>query len=322
MQPIPITLLSGWLGSGKTTLLNRVLAEAGGRRIAVLQNEFGDIGLDGTLIEGNIAALYELSGGCICCTVHDDFMAAIEEIVTLDPPPDSIIVETTGVADPSVPLISILQHPEYGDAFELDGVVTMVDAENFLEVLDESPEVSLQVGAADLLLMSRCDRVDRTTMNRVAGALSEINPEGQVVRCDRGDYAPLNPLDLGGFDPSRLSIRSSGITGAARDHSHSTDIRPVCFGVDAAMDFDRLEPALGEIFDRWGEGILRAKGILRISGVDPPMLLQGVRRRYSWQYAPGPPVESSRLVLIGRDLDAEEITALLRRAVVPAAEAT
>lgn len=317
MEPIPITLLSGWLGSGKTTLLNAILAGAGGRRIAVLQNEFGDIGLDGDLIEGSVAALYELSAGCICCSVHDDFMAVLEELITLDPPPESIVVETTGVADPSVPLVSILQHPAWADAFELDGVITMVDVENALDSLREFPEVALQVAAADLLLLSRCDRADSSQVDRVRSAIGRINPEGRIIRCDLGRVDGVDLLDIGGFDPSRLAIRSGGEPDRPAGGLHPFGISTVSFRSDRPMNFDRFERGLGEIFDRWGDGLLRAKGIIRVEGVERPLLLQGVRRRYSWQYAPGSPVDHSRLVMIGRDLDEEGIVRILREGISP-----
>lgn len=311
MARIPITLISGWLGSGKTTVLNRILESAGGRRIAVLQNEFGDIGLDGRLIEGNVSALYELSGGCICCSVHDDFMAVIEELTTLDPAPEAIVVETTGVADPSVPLVSILQHPDYGEVFELDGVVTLVDTLNLARSLQEHPEVALQIAAADLLLLSKGDLPDAEPLARLTERLRMINPEAMIEEVRDGYVAGIDPTHLGGFDPTRLEVRSDPKTA-----SHSSGIGAVCFGSDAAIDFERLERVLGEIFERWGEEILRAKGIFTIAGVDVPLLVQGVRRRYSWQYvgrleAEGSRPDGSRFVVIGRSLPADEITTLL-----------
>lgn len=309
MAPVSITLVSGWLGSGKTTFLNRLLSDAAstGRRIAVLQNEFGDIGLDGRLLEGAIAGLYELSSGCLCCTVHDDFMALIEEILRMETPPEAIVVETTGVADPSVPLVSLLQHVDYGDTFEVDGVITLVDAVDFARSIDEHPEVQQQIAVADLLLINKSDQVSALRIEEIRGSLQEINPQARVVVVAHGNVGAegLDPFDLGGLDSRRTSLdlplRSTG-------QDHTGGIGAISFATNEPFDQERLHEVLEDIFADYGEQIYRAKGIFRTTKSPNELVLQGVRSRYSWQFRiPTSENEESRCVIIGKELPAGDL---------------
>ncbi len=308
-RPTPVTLLSGWLGSGKTTFLNHLLdaAQRDGRRIAVLQNEFGDAGLDGSLLAGSVAGLYELSSGCICCTVHDDFMAVIEEILAMENRPDAIVVETTGVADPSVPLVSLLQHPAYEETFKLDGVITLVDAEDVERARREHPEVALQIAVADLLLINKIDLAESVQIAAIRRDLATMNPAAKIVEVVQAEISQLhlNPLDLGGFDPGRIDV-AAGLKSEIGKHSEG--VGAVSFVTDQPIDADRLHGVLEEIFAENGEAILRAKGIFAVAGVENRLVLQGVRDRYSWQYrATGGDRTISRAVIIGRDLPEREI---------------
>ena len=317
MRPIPITLVSGWLGSGKTTFLNHLLTDAisSGRRIAVLQNEFGDIGLDGALLEGAIAGLYELSSGCLCCTVHDDFMALIEEILRMEEPPEAIVVETTGVADPSVPLVSLLQHADYDETFHVDGVITLVDATDFLAAEREHPEVPQQIAAADLLLINKCDQVPAGRVAELRARLRQLNRQATILEASHGHPrdSSLDPLDLGGLDPNRTSLGSAEVAGEGG--AHTEGIGSLSIAESVPFDQERLYKALEDIFTEFGDRIYRAKGIFRLAGVENELVVQGVRSRYSWQFraarSSGP---DSHVVFIGRDLPPNLIETRLRGA--------
>ncbi len=317
MTPIPITLVSGWLGSGKTTFLNRLLGNAAlsGRRIAVLQNEFGDIGLDGKLLDGAIAGLYELSSGCLCCTVHDDFMAMVEEILRMEVPPEAIVVETTGIADPSVPLVSLLQHPDYDDTFRVDGVITLVDGVDFTRSVDEHPEVSQQIAVADLLLINKSDQVPSQQIDQIRHALGDINPQARTCVVTHGDLGAegFDPLDLGGLDPRRTSL---DLPHRSAEGKHTEGIRAISYATSDPFDQERLHEVLESIFVDYGERIYRAKGIFRITENRNELVLQGVRSRYSWQFRmPGTTDDASCCVIIGKDLPARTLQERLASAI-------
>lgn len=308
----PVTLVSGWLGAGKTTLLNRVIAEAGGRRLAVMQNEFGSAGIDGDLIEGSIAGLYELSGGCICCSVHDDFLAVLEEMLELDDPPEHVLIETSGVADPTTLLYSLVSHPWFEERFTVDGVVSVVDASTLAQTLSEVDEASAQVAAADLVLLNKCDLVDATVVADARDVVAQINPDVDVLQTTDGDPQGADLLALGRFDPTRIASfprrDRQGVSSTVAGVNVVVLHEPVCFGQE------ELLATIGAILDEHGDRLYRLKGLVDVGTSDRTLLLQGVRSRFSWRFIDRAP-EGSRMVLIGRGIDATDILSRLRRSV-------
>ncbi len=202
-ERIPVTVLTGFLGSGKTTLLNRILSEQHGKRIAVIENEFGEVAVDHELVIGAQEEIFETANGCICCTVRGDLIRVLGQLRKRRERFDYILVETTGLADPGPVAQTFFADEDLREDFRLDAIVALVDARHIAEQLGREAIAAEQVGFADLLLLNKTDLVDEAELARVERSLRAINATARIVRTHRAEL-PLNQvLDLGAFDLTR-----------------------------------------------------------------------------------------------------------------------
>lgn len=282
----PLTLLTGFLGAGKTTILNRILTERHGRRIAVIVNEFGEIGIDGALVEGAEGGVVELANGCLCCATRGQLLKSVHAVLEASPPPESILVETSGLADP-FPVLSELAHSSLVERVEVDGVITVVDAENFDRNLDSAEAAFQQIVAADLLLVNKVDLVGADVPPLIERGMRVINGHASILTCVAGGV-PL-PVLLG-----HREVVPSGDTHA---HDHD-DFESVALSPPPSVDRARLAD--------WLEGlppnVFRAKGFVHLA--EPPQRVEvsavGARHWLSPARKNGP---GDALVVIGRSLD-------------------
>lgn len=199
---IPVTVITGFLGSGKTTLINRILTEEHGIRFAVIENEFGEIGIDQDLVINENEEIIEVNNGCICCTVRGDLVRIIKKLVSSENPPEHILIETTGLADPSPVAQTFMTDPDIAKATTLDGIVTLVDCYHTLQHIDTTPEVKDQIAFADVILLTKTDLVTNDQQNDVLTRVKQVNGVASCLPLQNG--TPLEAIfNIGGFDVHR-----------------------------------------------------------------------------------------------------------------------
>ena len=319
---IPVTVVTGFLGAGKTTLLNRVLSELSGRRFAVIVNEFGDIGIDGDLIETGDEELIELSSGCICCVVRGDLIRTLRNLLAEKPGLDGIIIETTGLANPSPVIQTLVVDQVIGAQCRLDSVLCVVDAVHVFGQLADGSDAADQIAFSDHLVLNKIG--DATVpVDDIEARLREINPFARITRTNRSDVPAQEILGRHGFDLDRIEAQlPPDVDGDHHDHaagpvdSHidGTGIASVSLTCAVPLDADRVEAWLQDLLTRHGTDILRTKGILSISGEDRKLALQAVNMMLEGDYIGswGRETRGSRLVFIGRNLDRAALYAAFR----------
>lgn len=300
-MPVPVTLVTGFLGAGKTTLVNHLLAHAG-RRIAVIENEFGDVGVDGALVNAPRDLVFELTEGCICCTVRDDLLAVFTALAARTEELDHVLVETSGLATPG-PVMQVVDHPDLQGAFRLAGVVTVVDAGQVLVDLDEVAACGDQIAHADLLLLNKADQVAPETLDDLARQLQRRSPLARCLPVVNA-AAPLDAV-FGLEAEGSLAAAEAATHDHHHQHQHEDDIGSVVAGVTGELDLDRLDRWLGRLLRQPVPDLLRMKGVLAVPGHPDRFVFHAVRGGLDLRpHTPwGADPRSSRIVFIGRGLD-------------------
>ncbi|HVU16552.1 MAG TPA: GTP-binding protein [Candidatus Didemnitutus sp.] len=202
-EPIPVTVLTGFLGAGKTTLLNRILTEQHGRRIAVIENEFGEVGVDNQLVIQSDEEIFEMNNGCICCTVRGDLLRILERLMKRKDRLDAILIETTGLANPAPVAQTFFTDPEMKSQFRLDAIVTVVDAKHVLLHLDDSPEAMKQIAFADVIVLNKTDLATPAELDRLEHRLRRVNAMAKIHRAKNADVPIDRVVGIGGFKLER-----------------------------------------------------------------------------------------------------------------------
>ena len=206
-QKVPVTILTGFLGSGKTTLLNRILSEEHGKRIAVIENEYGEVGIDQALVINADEEIFEMSNGCICCTVRGDLIRVLGNLMKRRDKFDYVLVETTGLADPGPVAQTFFMDDEIREEFKLDGIVTLVDSAHINQQLGRSDESTEQIAFADVLVLNKTDLVDNEGLDTLETRLREMNRMARVVRSEKADIPVDTVLNLSAFDLDQVLER-------------------------------------------------------------------------------------------------------------------
>jgi G3E family GTPase len=308
-----VTVLTGYLGAGKTTLLNRILTEPHGKRYAVIVNEFGEIGIDNDLVVDTDEEVFEMNNGCICCTVRGDLIRILGGLMKRKEKFDAILVETTGLADPSPVVQTFLVDEDVKARTRLDSVTTVIDAKHILQRLKDSKEAHEQVAFADQLILNKTDLVSEEELARVERVIRRINPIAPIHYTQRCAIELDKVLDRGAFDLSRaLELEPHLLEGDNHDHDHEhqIDIHSVSLSTTKPLDADRVTRWLQGLLQEKGQDILRMKGILDVRGRNERLVFQAVHMVMEGDFQrPWKEGEKrfSRIVFIGRNLDAAEL---------------
>ena len=328
---IPATILTGFLGSGKTTLLKRVLSEAHGQKIAVIENEFGEENIDNDiLVESTQEQVIQMSNGCICCTIREDLRATLADLAAkkrdgqLDF--ERVVIETTGLADPGPVAQTFFMDDEIAESYLLDSILTLVDAKHAESQLDTRQEARRQVGFADQIFISKSDLVDAAAVDELAHRLKHMNPRAPQRKVHFGEVPISEVFDLKGFnlnakldiDPDFLKEEEAHghhdhdhehehgeHCDHPHHHHHDDDVKSFVFRSDRAFVPAKLEDFLGAIVQVYGPKMLRYKGVLNMKGTDRRVIFQGVHQLMGSdlgaKWAPGEK-KTSKMVFIGIDL--------------------
>jgi G3E family GTPase len=276
---VPVTILTGFLGAGKTTLLNRILKEDHGQRIAVIENEFGEVGVDSAIIEKSDEQIVEMNNGCVCCTVRGDLIRILgtlrDKRDTGALKFDRVIIETTGMADPGPVAQTFFTDEEIGKYYLLDSILTVVDAKHAEKQLDEFREAQEQVGFADRILMSKTDLVAEEETVKLIERLRRMNPRAPVKKVHFGEAPIEEILDIRGFNLNAiLELDPEGV--AESHHEHHDEVESFVFRSKKPFNGDKLEQFLSGIIQVYGPDLLRYKGVLWMKGNPRRVVFQGV----------------------------------------------
>jgi G3E family GTPase len=322
-EMVPVTILTGFLGSGKTTLLNRILKEQHGQRIAVIENEFGEAGIDNELlVQDRGEQIVEMNNGCICCTVRGDLVRILGELQSkrdgkqLDF--ERVIIETTGMADPGPVAQTFFMDEAIGNYYLLDSIVTLVDAKHADKQLDDFREAQEQVGFADRILLSKTDLVSAAEKERLKARLVKMNPRAPIKQVHFGETPLADILDIRGFNLNAILEIEPGFL-EEEHHEHDDEVHSFVFRADRPFDGVKLEEFLSGMIQVYGVDMLRYKGVLWLEDNPNRVVFQGVHMLMGGDVGkPWAPQDKrgSVMVFIGRKLPEELFVQGLKQCLV------
>ncbi|MDT9000807.1 GTP-binding protein [Paucibacter sp. APW11] len=329
---IPATILTGFLGSGKTTLLKRVLQEAHGQKIAVIENEFGEENIDNEILVADTnEQIIQMSNGCVCCTIREDLRTTLSDLAAkkrrgeLDF--ERVVIETTGLADPGPVAQTFFMDDEIAESYLLDSVLTLVDAVHADEQLNTRQEARRQIGFADQIFISKSDLAEPVKVDALAHRIKHMNPRAPQQRVHFGEVEIARVFDLRGFNlNAKLEIDPDFLKTDDHDHhhhhdhehgehcdhphhhAHDDDVKSFVYRAEKPFNPAKLEEFLGAIVQVYGPKLLRYKGVLCMKGTDKKVIFQGVHQLMGSDLGPKwMPGEKkiSKMVFIGIDLPKE-----------------
>jgi len=308
LKKIPVTVLTGYLGAGKTTLLNHILTQEHGQKIAVIVNEFGEIGIDNQLVIDSDEEILEMNNGCICCTVRGDLIRIISKLLERRDRFDHLVIETTGLADPAPVIQSFFVDEILYKDTELDAIVTVVDAK-YIQNHWESSEAQEQIAFADVILINKIDLISSEEFEDLSKKIRSLNAIAKIKPTQNCNVDINFVLGIGAFDlKNALTIDPQFLDEEA--HEHDQSVASIAIANEGIVNGDKLNRWLNQLVQAIGQDIFRMKGILNVDDEDRRFVFQGVHMTLDGR--PGKPwkadeIKTNELIFIGRNLKESQL---------------
>ncbi|WP_394137179.1 CobW family GTP-binding protein [Cytobacillus oceanisediminis] len=313
-KKIPVTILTGYLGAGKTTLLNRILTEKHSQRVAVIVNEYGEVGIDNQLVVNSDEEILEMNNGCICCTVRGDLIRILRTLVfSMEEGHvkfDRVVIETTGLADPAPVAQTFFMDDLLSEKFQVDSIVTVIDSKHITRHLDVHDEAQEQIAFADVIILNKTDLVSEDELAVLEGRITNMNPAAKRLYSKNCKINLADILGIHTFDVSRKLEIDPHFLEDHHHHHHDDKVSSIAFREEKPLDMNKVDQWMSYLVQEKGEDLLRYKGILHIKGLEKRVVFQGIHMLFSgfpdreWKENES---KMSELVFIGKDLNKEEL---------------